>query len=789
MLDNDPRYLRPESRAEMDQRITSLSASTKRRRRRKLKGASRHHAFPSKETILPSTEVSSTSGSSRQAASFDVPSVSGAGRPSSSSASPAPGSRAGLKRLLIPRARAAQSRDQQPRGDDNNDSDSDTTSSRIQNIRRRVSDCSTNYARQISVLLRDFTISSGSDLEDSDSSSRRPSVALSESAEQQQAEEERGGGGAFEAFPEPGFALPGDFLTAHTRNCADFPGQDHGGGGTCWCSIAQETSSHPLSWLTPTGELSHRARRVLDDPSERHLSLRDCFNNTPLHLFAALEGYRDELFAMALGSPVATRCAVNTGSQTFLHVLNVEWFTDLSVSGEQRPSPLKQLLAFVRDTTPSLLSETDVYGRTFFHRAHSLLRDQSLLTPLLSMCMSPSDPNLLAQQRRDAFGFSPLSNTPLGGEGPYLPPRRPGRPGSHSPPFTGTTTTPPPPATNEGAFVAYHARLVQVIQSAYTNPRVEDAAGRNGLHCLAEAILHQQAMDSHRSSLLATATGRPPKRKADLLPPESPASPTGSGPSITAVIATGPTSTSTSNPIPASSFGTSTTTSSATESPLVTRLRHLEGLLSAASTSSTTPQPQPQPHPQLQLQPSSSSPSSTTTSPSTIQTQTQLQFHLQPPTPIPTPITTTITTTTSALTNHYTTTGTPPIQAFTTHLPDSQDDKSKSLSAIFDLLLRYGCRLELRNRQGETALLVAARQGRKTALTMFLERGANVHARDCYGRGILEIIDDTSQGREAKGDVALYARLEACRVLLTGRRRDWGVLDRPGVVDEWIFRE
>lgn len=106
---------------------------------------------------------------------------------------------------------------------------------------------------------------------------------------------------------------------------------------------------------------------------------------------------------------------------------------------------------------------------------------------------------------------------------------------------------------------------------------------------------------------------------------------------------------------------------------------------------------------------------------------------------------------------------------FILFLPDSADDKSKTLLALLETLIRHGARLEARNRLGETALLMAARLGRKVALTTLLEHGANVHARDVFGQGVLEIVDRTVR-RRGRGDVALYARLEAVRVLLTGRR-------------------
>ncbi|KAK0613969.1 hypothetical protein B0T14DRAFT_591992 [Immersiella caudata] len=583
MLDNDPRYLRPESRAEMDQRIASLRDSPLRLRKRRKK--------PSRPKF--------------------------------------------------------------------------------------VSDCSTDFARQISSLLRDFTISSTSDLDDSLSNSRRPSAATSEPPEQADQPAET----AFEAFPEPAYAVPGDFLTAHTRNCADFPGQDHG-SGKCWCSIAEATSAVENSWLLPTGELNPRARLILSDPSDHNTSLRDPFGNTALHLFASRECYRDELFAMVLTGPTA-RTMTNTASQTFLHVLHLDWFTD-------DLSHLNQLLAFLRDTSPSLFHAADIYGRTFFHHAASLLRDPSPLTPFLP-------PSTLPPQR-DAFNFTPLSPST-----PYIPPRRPSSRASSSS-SSYPRITPPPPSTSESAFLAYHARLIQTIQSAYTTPLIQDSAGRNALHCLAEAILHQQAMDMHRSS--ATSTSRPSKRKLDLLLPSRP-------------------STSSTPPLVTSSSNAETP-STETETPLQPRLRHLLAILQPASPSYRV-----------------------------------------------------------LLTNQYSCLGETPLHAFITHIPDSADDKAKTLLTLLAALLRYGARMEARNRDGETALLVAAKLGRKVALGMLLEQGANVHVRDVHGRGVLEVVDVACRG--AKGDVALYARLEACRGLLTGRR-DWMIKRRGGVVEEWRRR-
>ncbi|KAK0706327.1 hypothetical protein B0T26DRAFT_806126, partial [Lasiosphaeria miniovina] len=514
MLDNDPRYLRPESRVEMDLRINNLSSSPTRRRTRRpgsssvtyFSGSASRHAHGEREATLSSIEVSSASGSSRKAeethslrskSSVDWPTSGHIPRPD-----PYP------NQFSIPiRGNYGQGR---PRTSESSEAHLST----VRDLKRRVSDCSTNYAQQVSTLLEEFTISSGSEDDDSPFD-RRPSFDPSELPELAMTPDFEALD-VFEAFPEPGFALPGDFLSAHRRNCADFPGQEHG-GGKCWCSIAEETSSHEDSWLFPNGELRERANRILENSSPANINQRDGFGNTPLHLFAALDGYQDALFRLVVNSTNVK--ATNNARQTFLHVLNLDWFSDLT----SPTAPLKQLLTFLVESAPDIVYETDVYGRNFFHRAHSIVRDPEMLAAV----MSPFDP--ARALRRDAFGFSPLNNTALGGEGPYIPPRRSGTHSPHlqdSPVLAGSeggatrgpmlsrhsTNSPRPSAADEDSFLAYHARLVQTIQSSYIHPRAEDAEGRNGLHCLAEAILNQQTMDEQRSAM---STGRPLKRKAE----------------------------------------------------------------------------------------------------------------------------------------------------------------------------------------------------------------------------------------------------------------------------------
>ncbi|KAL2260595.1 hypothetical protein VTK26DRAFT_5344 [Humicola hyalothermophila] len=598
----------------------------------------------------------------------------------------------------------------------------------VQDIKRRVSDCSSHYALHVSTLIKEYTISAASD--DERSLGRRPSATMSERSDSGEPLDFEPTPEAYEAFPEPGFALPGDFLSAHRRSCADFPGQQHG-RGDCWCSIAQETSEEENSWLLPNGELSDRARRVLKQPSPANLSLSDSFGNTPVHLFAALDGHTEFLLGVVANSDAGILRAVNTAGQTFLHVLHLEWFSDLA-----NPSArLGQLLAYISGSCPELVYVTDVYGRTFFHRAHSIIRNPASLAGLIA----PFNPT--PASRRDAFGFNPISSSQPGGEGPYVPPRRTG---SLSPQFEGVSQLSPTNRSqspvDERSFLAYHARLVQVIQSSYNDPLVEDTDGRNGLHCLAEAIINQQTMDRHVQGAQrgAASSCRPHlKRKLDC---SKGAATSSSSPPPSAAGAISPASPSFS---PAQ---TAPATRAPAEATLPTRLRHLQSLL----------------HPSVHVDPC-----------------------------------------------HYDRRGMTPLMAFIKHIPDDHDDKSRTLQAILETLVVVRSNgapaaqaagvasipapntiLEARNRRGETPLLVAARLGRKLALATLLELGANVHARDVDGRGVLEVLDERVGSAQARADVGLYARLEACRVLLTGRR-EWGVgyVNRGrAVCREWRVR-
>ncbi|KAL7624225.1 hypothetical protein AAE478_005784 [Parahypoxylon ruwenzoriense] len=135
-------------------------------------------------------------------------------------------------------------------------------------------------------------------------------------------------------------------------------------------------------------------------------------------------------------------------------------------------------------------------------------------------------------------------------------------------------------------------------------------------------------------------------------------------------------------------------------------------------------------------------------------------------------------------TNHYDTQGQTPLMAFIKYRPeDSRSDKEDMEKAI-KMIHDAGANLEERNREGETALHVAARSGKKVALKELLQLGANPFVRDAHGSSVLAVIDDLWENTE--GDGVLTARLEACRGVFTSIVKDDA--QEPTILQEWGLR-
>ncbi|OTB16242.1 hypothetical protein K445DRAFT_317221 [Daldinia sp. EC12] len=134
--------------------------------------------------------------------------------------------------------------------------------------------------------------------------------------------------------------------------------------------------------------------------------------------------------------------------------------------------------------------------------------------------------------------------------------------------------------------------------------------------------------------------------------------------------------------------------------------------------------------------------------------------------------------------NHYDNRGQTPLMAFIALRPeDSRSDKEDMERAIRKLV-EAGANLEQRNRDGRTALHVAACSGKKVALKELLQLGANPYVRDACGLSVLAAIDELWVHTERDG--VLTARLEACRGVFTSLVQ----LDaqEPTVIQEWGVR-
>ncbi|KAI0971011.1 hypothetical protein F4678DRAFT_462147 [Xylaria arbuscula] len=132
--------------------------------------------------------------------------------------------------------------------------------------------------------------------------------------------------------------------------------------------------------------------------------------------------------------------------------------------------------------------------------------------------------------------------------------------------------------------------------------------------------------------------------------------------------------------------------------------------------------------------------------------------------------------------NQYDKHGNTPLMSFVINSSDATKcEKEESEIVLRALVQKASARLELRNRNGETALHLAARHGKTVALRVLLELGANPHTRNGQGLSILEVLDNlyVTTERDDKNN----ARFEACRAILT-RTKEYAI-QSPTLIDEW----
>lgn len=124
--------------------------------------------------------------------------------------------------------------------------------------------------------------------------------------------------------------------------------------------------------------------------------------------------------------------------------------------------------------------------------------------------------------------------------------------------------------------------------------------------------------------------------------------------------------------------------------------------------------------------------------------------------------------------------GVTPFMAFIVHRRRGEDDDSitRSLHRLF----KSGADIHRRNRQGETSLHLAVKLGRRAATKFLLSVGANVHARDANGLGIVALGHKSAD--EAKKTEFLYAQIMLCVALATNA----GAVSAPTILGEWGMR-
>lgn len=130
--------------------------------------------------------------------------------------------------------------------------------------------------------------------------------------------------------------------------------------------------------------------------------------------------------------------------------------------------------------------------------------------------------------------------------------------------------------------------------------------------------------------------------------------------------------------------------------------------------------------------------------------------------------------------NNHDHSGNTVLMSFVRYLKDGEDDRT--LAKIFRHLVQRGACIHWRNRQGETALHIAVKLGRKVATRVLLESGSNVHARDSDGLGVLGVGE--KHYLQARNDPALYASIMACMAQCI----QYGASADPKLVHEWSIK-
>jgi ankyrin repeat protein len=127
--------------------------------------------------------------------------------------------------------------------------------------------------------------------------------------------------------------------------------------------------------------------------------------------------------------------------------------------------------------------------------------------------------------------------------------------------------------------------------------------------------------------------------------------------------------------------------------------------------------------------------------------------------------------------NNYDEEGNTPLMAFITHVRAGEGDAVTT--RILNKLFTAKADIHRRNRNGETALHLAVKLGRRAATKFLLAKGANVHARNMKGQGIIEV--GTQACEKCRHNDMLYGQIMLCMCLATSL----GAVSSPTILQEW----